>query len=291
MTSSSPRRPSLNPFDFANFLQTRFRDSGPTRLFTYDTDVLDLIAGPCKDISSVECFAHYRQGYCQFYASTMAIFLREQGIPSRIVEGFLPGKRSATGEEPIGNGQSHQWVEVYFPGYGWVPFDPTGGERRQAARRCRRVRRSRAPRGRCRSIPLPSRLGDNDFRDPDEVTGGASHDVEQPRGAVDRHRPSCSLVIVGALAFIAWQRGPRSRDDRRPRLPDGHPARRRGSGSGRARPRPSTSSPGASARCCRSCGPSSRLVAQAKVETAYGRGILGDGPPAGPQGRGAAAAS
>ena len=77
----------------------------------------------------------------------MAIFLREQGIPSRIVEGFLPGKRTARGEEPIYNGQSHQWVEAYFPGYGWVPFDrPVAAS--PSRRRSHPVRRSTARRSR-----------------------------------------------------------------------------------------------------------------------------------------------
>ena len=69
-----------------------------------------------------------RKGYCQHYATTMAIFLRELGIPARIAEGFLPGDRDErTGIETLLGRNRHQWVEVYFPGYGWVPFDPTGG--------------------------------------------------------------------------------------------------------------------------------------------------------------------
>ena len=47
--------------------------------------------------------------------------------PARFVEGFLPGRRDASGLEVIRNSASHAWVEVYFPRYGWVPLDPTGG--------------------------------------------------------------------------------------------------------------------------------------------------------------------
>ena len=69
-----------------------------------------------------------RAGFCQYYASTMAIFLREQGIPARYGRGVPAGQA-----RPIGNGRTirsqhaHAWVQAYFPGYGWIDFDPTGG--------------------------------------------------------------------------------------------------------------------------------------------------------------------
>ena len=59
---------------------------------------------------------------------TMAVVLRDLGVPARIVVGFLPGERSAgLGLEVIRNTEAHAWVEVYFPGCGWVAFDPTAG--------------------------------------------------------------------------------------------------------------------------------------------------------------------
>ena len=60
--------------------------------FKYDPDVRDLA---CERLSAVECFARYREGYCQHYATTMAILLREHGIPTRLAAGFLPGERDA----------------------------------------------------------------------------------------------------------------------------------------------------------------------------------------------------
>ena len=50
---------------------------------------------PCAGISTVECFATYKKGFCQYYAPTMAVILRHMGIPTRIAEGFLPGSRDA----------------------------------------------------------------------------------------------------------------------------------------------------------------------------------------------------
>lgn len=89
--------------------------------FTYKTDISDL---DCAALSTVECFATYKQGFCQYYATTMAVLLRSMGIPARLVEGFLPGERNAA-TEIVRYTDAHAWVEVYFPGYDWVTFDPT----------------------------------------------------------------------------------------------------------------------------------------------------------------------
>ena len=112
---------STAPYDIAARLVEVLR--GPD--YTYDTDVRDL---DCASISIAECFATFKRGYCQYYATTMAVVLRDLGIPARLVEGFLPGQRDpGTGTELVPMSNAHAWVEVYFPGYGWVAFDPTGG--------------------------------------------------------------------------------------------------------------------------------------------------------------------
>ncbi len=93
--------------------------------YTYDTDLSDI---DCGAMSTPECFATSKHGFCQQYAMTMAVVLRDLGVPARIVEGFLPGERSAgSALEVIRNSQALAWVEAYFPGFGWVAFDPTGG--------------------------------------------------------------------------------------------------------------------------------------------------------------------
>ena len=111
-----------NPYEVASATVDYLRS--PTN-FTYDTDVRNLA---CERLSTVECFARYRHGYCQHYATTMAILLREHGIPTRLVAGFLPGMREAGVFETVRFSAAHAWVEAYFPGYGWVEFDPTGGD-------------------------------------------------------------------------------------------------------------------------------------------------------------------
>lgn len=109
------------PYDTARAIESYLRDPAN---FTYDTDISSF---DCSNLSAVDCFVLYRHGYCEYYASTMVMMLRLQGIPARMVEGFLPGTPDAGNNETILRSSAHAWVEVYFPGYGWIEFDPTGG--------------------------------------------------------------------------------------------------------------------------------------------------------------------
>jgi protein-glutamine gamma-glutamyltransferase len=65
-------------------------------------------------------------GHCEYFASAMTIMLRTLGIPSREVNGFLPGEyNDLAGDYIVRASDAHSWVEAYFPGTGWVTFDPT----------------------------------------------------------------------------------------------------------------------------------------------------------------------
>lgn len=113
---------AVTPFDLAMALTAEL---GSDR-FEYDRSVTEIQA-QCGDVSIAECFATYKRGYCQHYATLMAVLLRHEGIPARVVEGYLPGDIDEnTGIETLVNGSMHMWVEVYFPGIGWYLFDPTG---------------------------------------------------------------------------------------------------------------------------------------------------------------------
>ncbi|MGH9511040.1 MAG: transglutaminase TgpA family protein [Terriglobales bacterium] len=67
-----------------------------------------------------------KRGHCEYFASSMAIMLRTLGIPSRVVNGFRTGEfNDLTSQYVMRERDAHSWVEAYFPGYGWVSFDPT----------------------------------------------------------------------------------------------------------------------------------------------------------------------
>jgi hypothetical protein len=108
---------ALTPYDKTITLETYLRSH-----YAYN---LNLTGRPGDDP-----LAHFlfetRSGHCEYFASAMAIMLRTLGIPTREVNGFLPGEYNDLGEDYIVRASdAHSWVEVYFPGTGWMIFDPT----------------------------------------------------------------------------------------------------------------------------------------------------------------------
>jgi len=72
-----------------------------------------------------------KNGYCQHFAGAMALMLRLLGIPARVAAGFVPGRYHDDFWQ-VTDHDAHTWVEVWFRGYGWLPFDPTPGRGRLA---------------------------------------------------------------------------------------------------------------------------------------------------------------
>jgi transglutaminase-like putative cysteine protease len=70
-----------------------------------------------------------KTGYCQHFAGAMAVMLRLLGIPARVAAGFVAGSRQDD-RWTVTDHDAHAWVEVWFPRYGWLPFDPTPGRGR-----------------------------------------------------------------------------------------------------------------------------------------------------------------
>jgi transglutaminase-like putative cysteine protease len=110
-----------DPYHIAKAFQDWLYSGGN---FIYDTDV----RGACAPGTPVaDCLLISKRGYCEYFATTMVMMLRTQQIPSRYVDGYLPGRPTATGVFEVDRSAAHAWVEVYFPTYGWVRFDPTPG--------------------------------------------------------------------------------------------------------------------------------------------------------------------
>jgi transglutaminase-like putative cysteine protease len=67
-----------------------------------------------------------KQDFCEYFASAMVVMLREVGVPARLVEGFTTGTFDpASNAFVVREQDAHAWVEVYFPQYGWIEFEPT----------------------------------------------------------------------------------------------------------------------------------------------------------------------
>ena len=73
-------------------------------------------------------------GYCEYFASTMAVMLRSQGVPARYVVGYRGGDQVGDDRYLVRGADAHAWVEVYFEDVGWVRFDPTPSSERSDAR-------------------------------------------------------------------------------------------------------------------------------------------------------------
>jgi hypothetical protein len=69
-----------------------------------------------------------RAGHCEYFSTAMAVMLRSVGIHARNVNGFLGGRWNEFGQYlAVTQNEAHSWVEVWFPSYGWITFDPTPG--------------------------------------------------------------------------------------------------------------------------------------------------------------------
>jgi transglutaminase-like putative cysteine protease len=111
---------ATNEYDRVEAVQTWLRTN--TR---YDLDVP-------RDPAGVDAVDHFlfvtREGFCEQIASSLAVLLRALGIPARLVTGYGPGDRNPlTGYFEVRQSDAHAWVEVLYPGIGWVQYDPTFG--------------------------------------------------------------------------------------------------------------------------------------------------------------------
>jgi protein-glutamine gamma-glutamyltransferase len=98
-----------------------------TYLKTHYGYTLQLLRTPAADPLANFLFER-KQGHCEYFASSMAVMLRTLRIPARVVNGFRSDEfNDLTGNYVVRAKNAHSWVEAYFPGYGWVTFDPTPG--------------------------------------------------------------------------------------------------------------------------------------------------------------------
>jgi transglutaminase-like putative cysteine protease len=109
---------SRSPYEYVQRVQAHL-----ARGFTYSE-------GPPRHRVPLAAFlVDDRAGYCQHFSGAMALLLRMGGVPARVAAGFSPGSYSVRrGEWVVRDIDAHSWVEAYFPGYGWVTFDPTPGD-------------------------------------------------------------------------------------------------------------------------------------------------------------------
>jgi transglutaminase-like putative cysteine protease len=109
---------AASPFDKAEALREWF--TNPANGFKYSLQVPKGTTG-----NLLLDFLQNRTGYCEQYATTMAVMLRTLNIPARVGIGFTQGTQQQDGSYLINSHDAHAWVEVRFDNAGWVRFDPT----------------------------------------------------------------------------------------------------------------------------------------------------------------------
>lgn len=109
---------SENSFEQALRIQTYLRSN-----YAYNLEIIPPPAS--QDVVDYFLFEE-KQGFCSYYASSMVVLLRSLGVPARVAAGYVTGGYNFYENAyivPASN--AHAWVEVYFPGFGWVEFEPT----------------------------------------------------------------------------------------------------------------------------------------------------------------------
>ncbi|MGH3135079.1 MAG: transglutaminase domain-containing protein [Gaiellaceae bacterium] len=108
-----------SPYAAVLALESWFRQRGG---FRYDESPPRVRTAPL-----VAFVTRTKAGYCQHFAGAMAAMLRMLGVPARVAVGFTSGARDDEGKWVVTDREAHAWVEVWFSGVGWIPFDPTPG--------------------------------------------------------------------------------------------------------------------------------------------------------------------
>jgi hypothetical protein len=178
-----------DPYHLALAMQNYLSTPGA---FEYTTD----IRGACAGEKLVDCFLRIKKGFCEYFATTMVMMLRASHIPARYVLGYLPGQEQEDGTWRVDRGAAHAWVEVYFPRFGWVQFDPTprNGEDGQE--------QTDLPAG----GPVPSLNPDDPQfpRPPDDLTPCLEgEDCTDDGGLIPPGGPSGGPPAAGALPLLA----------------------------------------------------------------------------------------
>ena len=108
-----------NPYDKAVAISDYLR----SETFTYSQD----IEAPPRDADGVDHFLFETQtGYSDYFASSMVVMLRAVDVPARLAAGYAPGEYDPENDvRVIRDHDSHGWVQVFFPEYGWIDFEPT----------------------------------------------------------------------------------------------------------------------------------------------------------------------
>ncbi|MEJ2013179.1 MAG: transglutaminaseTgpA domain-containing protein [Anaerolineales bacterium] len=126
----TPRTRDLATQIAANFDNPYDQTVAVTRWLRSNISYSRVTDAPPSNIDPIDWFLFdYRIGFCNYYASAEVVMLRSLGIPARLAAGYARGEYvPEAGVYEVYGEDAHAWPEVYFPGYGWVEFEPTASQ-------------------------------------------------------------------------------------------------------------------------------------------------------------------
>ena len=185
------------PYDKAEAVETYLRN-------TYRYSTVVKTAPPGRDPVDYFLF-DLKADFCEYFASSMAVLLREAGVPARVVEGFTAGDLDSSNRYAVKELNAHAWVEAYFPQYGWIEFEPTPSELPFDRTEAAAAGGTTAPGGGPGAPDARERPGLRDL-EPDPGTGGVDDTAPSVSGAVPTPadpRPALVIVSLLLLALLA----------------------------------------------------------------------------------------
>jgi len=200
----SATKGASTPFDKAVAIQRWFT----TAKNGYVYDVNASLPGPGED--PLGAFLDGKHGFCEQYATAMAVLLRIAGVPSRVAVGFTPGQAvpGRKGTFSVTTSDAHAWPEAWFPGTGWVRFEPTPAATGATTPAYTAVPRVNNPTAGPSAQPAPtpsSQALPRGFRDPDELLhrNGSSG---SPLTVASRHvgRWAAAAVLLVLVLVAPW---------------------------------------------------------------------------------------
>lgn len=199
-----------NPYDQAVAIETHLRD--PNAFHYTLSPPLPPRGSAVWPVTYFLTTSH--AGYCQYFATAMGAMLRSLGIPSRLINGYGPGTSPNSAGHgvdsetvfTVSSNDAHTWVQAYFPGYGWIPFEPTppsqaGGDY-EPFTRGGAAPAGTAPTGSASAAPTPA---------PSRVPVPGAGDASGGGPSIVALRVAAALVVVAlALSVVAgWFWRPR----------------------------------------------------------------------------------
>ncbi|WP_339167270.1 transglutaminase domain-containing protein [Brevibacillus sp. FSL L8-0520] len=191
------------PYEKVRAIENYLRTGGDYKYETKDVPV----PAPGQDFVDHFLFDS-RRGYCDHFSTSMAVMLRSIGIPARWVKGFAPGSRVGTDSNgndviEVRNKDAHSWVEVYFPGQGWIPFEATSTFLSPV-----RIKYDLNSSEQSVTLPVPN-LQENTAAERrnnrlDELEGADS--PTQASWKMPWQAKAAALVLLAAGAYLAWRK-------------------------------------------------------------------------------------